>query len=95
MSCEPIKMPKRFDYTVSGEFNAALLSCLAESTTANRKITLDCALLEYIDSAGIGILVMAHKKAQNANAELVINNMKSSAKEILLLANMQKLIEIH
>lgn len=85
-----IRMPKRFDYSASGEFNAKIAEALATAAT----ITLDCMELEYIDSAGIGLLVMSQKKAQARQSKLVIVNLKSAPKEILQLANLQKIIDI-
>ena len=87
-----IKMPKRFDYSASKEFNAAIGAALEEA--ANQQIQLDCVQLEYIDSAGIGLLVMAHKKAMSKSASIEIVRSKPSIKEIFLLANLQKLISI-
>lgn len=86
-----IKMPKRFDYSSSSEFNGAIAVALEQAGTIN----LDCADLDYIDSAGIGLLVMAQKKAQSRQSRLVITNLKSGPKEILLLANLQKIIDFH
>jgi anti-anti-sigma factor len=85
-----IKMPKRFDYSSSVEFNSKVSDLLNNSGT----ITLDCIDLEYIDSAGIGLLVMSQKKAQARQAKLVMINLKTSPKEILQLANLQKIIDI-
>ena len=50
--------------------------------------------MDYIDSAGIGLLVMSHKKAQANHKVIIIINIKQSAREILTLANLQKLIEM-
>lgn len=86
-----IRMPKRFDYSSSGEFNGAIANALEQPGT----ITLDCIELEYIDSAGIGLLVMSQKKAQSRNSKLVMINLKTAPKEILHLANLQKIIDIH
>lgn len=88
-----IKIPKRFDYSASGPFNTAMSSALGEDG-ADQKIKLDCIHLDYIDSAGIGLLVMAHKKAMSKGAVIEIVHAKPSIKEILLLANLQKLISI-
>lgn len=85
-----IKMPKRFDYSSSAEFNAKVADALNNTGT----ITLDCIELEYIDSAGIGLLVMAHKKAQARQSKLAMVNLKTAPKEILQLANLQKIIDI-
>ncbi|GGY63065.1 hypothetical protein GCM10011613_03340 [Cellvibrio zantedeschiae] len=88
-----IKMPKRFDYSASSEFNNLLADMLAKHGEG-AKILLDCISMDYIDSAGIGLLVMAHKKAMSSHSSIAVINVKPSTKEILLLANLQKLIEI-
>lgn len=85
-----IRMPKRFDYSCSMEFNARIGEVLEKAGT----ITLDCIDLEYIDSAGIGLLVMSQKKAQARQSKLLMINLKSAPKEILQLANLQKIIDI-
>lgn len=85
-----IRMPKRFDYSSSAEFNSQIAAALENSGT----ITLDCIELEYIDSAGIGLLVMSQKKAQSRQSKLVMMNLKSAPMEILQLANLQKIIDI-
>lgn len=88
-----IKMPKRFDYSASGDFNSAISAALGEDG-ADQQIQLDCIHLDYIDSAGIGLLVMAHKKAMSKGAVIEIVHTKATIKEILYLANLQKLISI-
>ena len=45
--------------------------------------------------AGIGLLLMSQKKAQSRNSKLVMINLKTAPKEILHLANLQKIIDIH
>jgi anti-anti-sigma factor len=86
-----IRMPKRFDYSSSMEFNAKITDILQNANS----ITLDCIELEYIDSAGIGLLVMSQKKAQAQQSKLVMINLKTAPKEILQLANLQKIIDIN
>ena len=89
-SLATIRMPKRFDYSSSAEFNTRIADALSNTGT----ITLDCMDLEYIDSAGIGLLVMSQKKAQARQSKLTIINLKAAPKEILHLANLQKIIDI-
>jgi len=90
MSSDVIKLPKRFDYSSGSEFNAAIIKALE----SHKVVTLDCSELDYIDSAGIGLMVMANKRVLSKNSKMVITNLRSSPREILLLANLQKLIEI-
>lgn len=86
-----IRMPKRFDYSSSADFNNQIAAALERAGL----ISLDCIDMEYIDSAGIGLLVMSQKKAQSRHSKLVMSNLKSSPREILQLANLQKIIEMH
>lgn len=88
-----ITMPKRFDYSASAGFNTVLAEILAVKGEGTQ-ILLDCSQMDYIDSAGIGLLVMAHKKASSSKSSIAVINVKPSTKEILLLANLQKLIDI-
>lgn len=85
-----MKMPKRFDYAAGSAFNAEFSAALEKSGV----ITLDCSDLEHVDSAGIGLLVMSQKKAQARQAKILLVNLKSSPRDILQLANLQKIIEM-
>lgn len=85
-----VRMPKRFDYSSGTEFNASIATAIKNY----KEVKIDCVDMEYIDSAGIGLLVMASKQAQAHNVKLAIVNLRSTPKEILQLANMQKIIEI-
>lgn len=85
-----IRMSKRFDYSSSGEFNAAI----AAAIEGDGSVALDCTDMEYIDSAGIGLLVMAQKKVQEKNKRLILRSLKPAPKEILGLANIQKIIDV-
>jgi anti-anti-sigma factor len=90
MSGTVIKLPARFSYSSSGEFNAAI----DKAIETPGEIRIDCSALEYIDSAGIGLLVMSQKKAHSRGGKLIAEHLKAGPREILLLANLQKLIEI-
>ncbi len=90
MSDKKIKMPKRFDYSCSSEFNRQV----QELMSPGQSLVLDCAGMDYIDSAGIGLLVMAYKKIQPISARLEMISLKTAPREILQLANLQKIIDI-
>lgn len=85
-------MPKRFNYSCINEFNEQFAKT-STAPAAPKTIYLDCENMEYIDSAGIGILVMTQKKSKSLNIKLVLMSMKSPIKDILELANLQKIIE--
>jgi anti-anti-sigma factor len=85
-----IRMPKRFDYSSGAEFNVQVSKALE----GVGNIALDCTDLEYIDSAGIGLLVMAQKKAASRQSKVLMKNLKAAPREILQLANLKKIIDI-
>lgn len=85
-----IKMPKRFNYSCINEFNEQFMKIAKPGKT----VYLDCENIEYIDSAGIGILVMTHKKAKSMDVKMIMTGMRQSIKEVLEVANLQKIIEI-
>lgn len=87
-----IQLPKRFDYSAMIDFNKALDAAIGNEQS--KKIFLDAMLMEYIDSSGLGLLVMAYKKIQEHHLTMTVINLKPSAREIILLANLQKLIDI-
>lgn len=91
---DTITIPKRFDYSVGAEFNTAFIALLEKVASDGKLVKLDCAKMEYIDSAGIGLLVMSFKKAQQVGAKIIMINVRASAKETLMLANVQRLIDI-
>jgi anti-anti-sigma factor len=88
-----IKITKRFDYSASSVFNASLSAAL-NAGTEDALIQLDCIHLDHIDSAGIGLLVMAHKQALSCGVSMEIIHAKPAVKEILGLANLQMLMNI-
>lgn len=89
MALDTIKMPKRFNYSCINEFNEQF----SKASVVAKTIYLDCEGIEYIDSAGIGILVMTQKKAKSMNVKLVITKLRDPIRDVLELANLQKIIE--
>lgn len=89
MTSDTIKMPKRFNYSCINDFNEQFSKLAVNAMT----IYLDCENIEYIDSAGIGILVMTQKKAKSMNIKLVMTRLRDSIRDVLELANLQKIIE--
>ena len=62
---------------LAGELDVAsaptLQGCLSETAAAGAEtIELDLGRLAYIDSAGLGVLVSAHKRFESSGASLII-----------------------
>jgi len=62
--------------------------------TSPRHIILDFTDLTYIDSAGLGLLTLAHRKLSAISSRLVIANPQSAVRDILLLTNIDKMFSI-
>lgn len=59
-----------------------------------RKVAVDLSQLDYMDSAGLGMLLTLRDRAERANAEVVIRKPRSEVKELLVLACFDSLFEI-
>ncbi len=60
-----------------------------------RLIIFDCTALSYIDSAGLGLLVLTHRKLTQAGIKVSLANPQGSVKEILLLTNMDTMFPFY
>ena len=54
--------------------------------SGSRDVVVDMTGLEYLDSAGLGMLLMLHKKATEQGARVTIRNPGGEVKEVLELA---------
>jgi anti-sigma B factor antagonist len=57
-------------------------------------ITLDCAALEYVSSAGLRVLLAAHKRAKAAGGVLRIINVGEAVAEILDMTGFSEILTI-
>ena len=60
-----------------------------------RQIILDLTDLSYIDSAGLGLLTLAHRELSTRNICLEIANPQTVVRDVLLLTNMDKIFAFH
>jgi HptB-dependent secretion and biofilm anti anti-sigma factor len=86
-----LNLPSRFDYTYHTTFLAEYTSVLEGSDT--NVLVLDFRQVNYLDSSALGMLVMLQKKYTAAEKKVKIKSARGATKEILTMANMQKLFE--
>lgn len=55
-----------------------------------RQIELDFSLVDYIDSAALGMLVLLHRNAVAKNVRVLLKGASGDVSEILDMANMSK-----
>jgi anti-sigma B factor antagonist len=57
-------------------------------------ITADCSELEYISSAGIGVLVETHKRLMDAGQALTLKNLTPRVRNVFTYAGLHKFLLI-
>ena len=85
-----ISLPERFDFSFNKSFTEQYQSILAEPENVG-KIVLDFSRVVYLDSSALGMMVLLHRKAKALKISAAVKGMRSSAAEILKMANFQKL----
>lgn len=79
-----------------GESSGTLRSTLDELIrTGQSKIILDLAGVDYIDSSGLGALVMMATAAQKADGKLALLNLSKRNIELMVMTKLSTVFEIH
>ncbi len=63
--------------------------------TSPRRVILDLTDLSHIDSAGLGLMAVAHRKLAPMDIGLMVANPQKTVRDILLLTNMDKMYSLH
>ena len=61
----------------------------------HRKVIFDLSDVNFLDSSGIGILVMCHAKLKKAGGSLRIAGAQGMVRQIIEMTNVNKLIELY
>lgn len=74
----------------------AKLRALIQEMLQNKakRQTLDLATLEFVDSAGIGMLLIAREEMANVDKQFVIRGAQGQVKRVLAVAQLGKIIKI-
>ncbi len=59
-----------------------------------RRVTVDLGGLDYMDSAGLGMLLTLRDRAERAQADVLIRNPQAEVRELLVLACFDSLFTI-
>jgi anti-anti-sigma factor len=85
-----LSLPEKFDFSYNKVFSKEY-QAIFESPTGVNKIVLDFNRVNYLDSSALGMMVLLQKKAKVAKIDVAIVGAKSTAEEILKMANFAKL----
>jgi anti-anti-sigma factor len=92
MSERSLVIPKRFDFGYHKQFTDQYQAVLDSDDVTD--IALDFSRVSYLDSSALGMMVLFQKKAKSKNINVRIRGAKDSAKEILQIANFDRLFDI-
>jgi anti-sigma B factor antagonist len=84
---------------LSGELDAAtasyLYSIFAElEVKATSNVVLDLALLKFMDSTGLSVIITEHKRLQHAGGRLTIYSPTSSVRRLFEITGLSDVIDI-
>ena len=66
--------------------------CLLNET---KRIVLNLARIEHIDSSGLGTLVASFISARNRGAKIILAALSPKARQVLAVTNMDRLFEVY
>jgi anti-anti-sigma factor len=73
-----------------------LLAMLEKGLSSGvRAVVLDCRETSYIDSSGLGLLVLAHARAMKAEGKLPIFGLNRRGLELLILTKLSTVFELY
>lgn len=88
-----IAVTGRFVFDVHSEFRAATRRVLDHVDI--REIEIDLAKAEYLDSAGLGMLLLLHERAKNAHKQPIrITGSNGRVRNVLQMCNFDRLFGI-
>lgn len=86
-----LNIPQRFDFGQHKSFTEQYSQMLEDQNCS--KIVMDFSATEYLDSSALGMMVLLNKKAKTNNIKVSVTGAEGNAKDILLIANFEKLFE--
>ena len=77
-----------------GEASGQLRSAVQEALGNSKKILLNLADVNYIDSAGLGELVSAYITVKNAGGELKLLNLTKKVRDLLVITKLVTVFDV-
>ena len=80
---------------INSDTSATLESTLRDLVSDNKRVVLDLAAVDYIDSSGLGTLVSIYLHARRSNCDLEIANPKQRIRDLFSLSRLSRVFEGH
>lgn len=87
-----MRLHGRFDYSVHGEFLKRAESFVAEAVAP--QVRIDMGQLDYIDSSGLGMLLMMRDLAKRHDKTMTLTNVKGYVRQVIDNAQFSRLFDI-
>lgn len=79
-----------FDFSVHG----ALRNAYENAATRHKKYVVDLTRASYMDSSALGMLLQLREFAGNASDAVVVKNARGAVRDVLKVANFDRLMRI-
>lgn len=87
-----VKLSGRFDFNTHRDFRAVYEKAL--DAVDVREVVVDLGGVEYLDSSALGMLLLLRDKCQVAHRPVSLANCKGAVKQVLEIANFDKLFRV-
>ena len=81
----------RLDTVTSSEFEQALKPYFS---TQGVQLVMDCAAMEYISSAGLRIVLMAHKMVTANGGRFIIRNLSKEVRSVFDITGFSRILTV-
>ena len=81
----------KFTFSDSKTFNDVLREI---SNNAYKRVTIDLKLVDFIDSAALGILLLTRDKCDKSNTDLIVRNPKGQVRQMFDISRFSDLFHI-
>ncbi|MBZ0092604.1 MAG: STAS domain-containing protein, partial [Sulfuricellaceae bacterium] len=83
----------RFDFNSQRLFRSSYDTPLGSSEV--KQLEIDLGDVEYLDSSALGMLLLLKERASVAGKDIVLANCRGTVKQVLEIANFNKLFTTH
>ena len=86
-----VSLVGRLDTMTSPELEKALVPYFSES---GLELVLDCVSMEYVSSAGLRVVLMAHKNITSKGGKFIIKNLSKEVRSVFDMTGFSRILTI-
>ena len=87
--------PEDGKVTISGRFDASQVGKVQQVLeSVEGSVVADLSRLDYISSAGIGVILMTYKRLRESGATLKLVNLRQSIRNIFQISGLDTILDI-